>query len=181
METKRRMKTLWFFFTKLDESKNLNKPDEFGCYIEAIIPLGRSVTQAIQKEFKHKAGFDGWYSKIQEIMVQNPDFKFLNNKRNFILKEGKSPKRKTKHILEIHDYLKIDCNPPMILIKDPKGKTKEEILEETKEVREIPDPTKIKISQEYYFEENDTKPALEIIREWLDFLENTTSECYSKF
>src|SRR3989344_5110847 len=106
METKRRMKTLWFFFKKLEDSKNLKNIEEFGYYLEAIIPLGRSVTQALQKEFSNKEWFQEWYLKIKDTMSNDPTFKFLNDKRNIILKEGKSLKRKVVHTLEIQDCLK---------------------------------------------------------------------------
>lgn len=179
METKRRMKTLWFFFNKLEESKKQKNIEEFGYYLEAIIPLGRSLTHAIQKEFSNKVWFKEWYPEVQQKMRQDVTFKFFNEKRNIILKEGGSPKRKVVHTLEIHDYINIDYHPPMIILGNPSEEAREKILEETKEVRKIPDTSKIKISQDYYFSDVGDKPAIDLIREWLEKLESIISECYA--
>ena len=61
-----RMKTVWFLFSKLRDAQYAGEFEEFGYYLDAIIPLARSVTQGLQKEFKKSDRFLKWYGDLEK-------------------------------------------------------------------------------------------------------------------
>lgn len=60
----------------------------FETFLESAIVWGRSVTLHIKKQYRHRPGFDSWYSTHETRMREDPVFGFFLNTRNFILKEG---------------------------------------------------------------------------------------------
>lgn len=76
-----------FFLDKAELSRTAER-ETFEAYLSAAIVFGRSVTLQIQKEYKHRAGFDDWYSVHQKWMDDDPVCQFFLRARNLILKQG---------------------------------------------------------------------------------------------
>ena len=79
-----------FFLEKATIEKAAGGRDSMLYLIEAAIVFGRSVTFCLQKDHKHKMGFDRWYSEKQEAMKSDPVFVFFRDERTYILKKGRS-------------------------------------------------------------------------------------------
>src|SRR5262249_20840391 len=58
----------------------------FAHNINAAIVFGRSVTWHIQKDYKHRAGFDEWYEQEQQALRKNPLCRFFHEARTTISK-----------------------------------------------------------------------------------------------
>ncbi|OLC12041.1 MAG: hypothetical protein AUH29_17565 [Candidatus Rokubacteria bacterium 13_1_40CM_69_27] len=77
------------FFLRQAAICGIEDPVGFEHYINACIVFGRSVTFQLQKEFKHRAGFDNWYEPLQTEMKEDKLSLFFNAARTFIIhKEG---------------------------------------------------------------------------------------------
>jgi len=76
------------FFLNCAEACERVDRSSFEYFFEAAIIYGRSVTFHLQKEFSKKKGFEDWYNKKQDEMREDELFKFIIDKRNYILKQG---------------------------------------------------------------------------------------------
>lgn len=83
------------FFLERAESSEQRDRRALEYYLEAAIVFGRSVTFHLQKEFRHRTGFETWYAEKRSQMAGDPLFEFFKDKRNYVLKEGPIPVRKT--------------------------------------------------------------------------------------
>jgi hypothetical protein len=61
---------------------------EANLFCHACITSLRSVTAMVQKALRHEPGFEDWYSEAQDRLREDPEFVFLKNARNYVLKEG---------------------------------------------------------------------------------------------
>lgn len=63
-------------------------PDRFVGHLNAVIQGLRNVTWVLQKELRHREGFDAWYAEWQEEMAADARMKWLISARNRIEKQG---------------------------------------------------------------------------------------------
>ena len=87
-----------FFKTHASEAISAQQRVAFYNFIEAAIVFSRSVTLFLQKEYRHKPGFNNWYSSKQEMMKEDPIFEFFLKKRNYVLKEGSAGVYRVVHL-----------------------------------------------------------------------------------
>lgn len=171
-----RMRTVWFIFDKLRDAQFSGDFDGFGHYLDALIPLARSVTHAIQKEFAHEDGFEEWYSPIQAEMKKDEHFQYFNSKRNIILKEGKSTERVSK--------FKVDAfydgnDEARIMLKRHGEKISARLVKKEDETKEINGD--VRITYQYYFEDKPETQAFNFIYQYLRKVEDIVSGCKRKF
>lgn len=57
-------------------------------YTHSAVSALRSFTFLLQKEFKHDTGFDEWYEGVKGQLAVDPEFRYLLEARNYVLKEG---------------------------------------------------------------------------------------------
>lgn len=76
------------FFLEKAELTGISDRKPFQWYLEAAISVGRNVTWHIKKEYSHQPGFQAWYSGHESMMAADPIFSFFRDTRNFIVKEG---------------------------------------------------------------------------------------------
>ena len=66
----------------LEEMKRVSSnPDRFRYELTAFLAASRSITQIMQKEFKRKTRFNGWYKQKQREMKNSPILKYLHRQR----------------------------------------------------------------------------------------------------
>ena len=61
---------------------------ENAIYCHSCITALRSFTFLLQKEFADDAGFAEWYDGVRARLAADPEFVYLKNARNYVLKEG---------------------------------------------------------------------------------------------
>lgn len=71
-----------FFNGKLDTASG----DAFRYYLSAFISAGRSVTFALQKEYRDDEAFEEWYRAKQEKMKTDPLMRVMSEMRNHAIK-----------------------------------------------------------------------------------------------
>lgn len=76
-----------FFLARGEEAGSTDR-EAFCHFLEAAIVFARSVTLHLQKEFRHRNGFDSWYQGWQMRMRGDALCSFLTEQRNYVLKEG---------------------------------------------------------------------------------------------
>ena len=178
--------------------------------IETAIVTARSVTQHIQSEFMYQPGFGHWWSPYQQMMDQDPLFKLFRNTRNFILKEGPvdvhkvitaSP-RVIAVVSVVVEARVIRGKPwyrrsPTILWQDfhaammrpiRKWLRHREIARQRPQDQEQPSR---QATESFYFDDPQwrhrpapewrNRPALELLREYLDRLEEIVNAAEAKF
>jgi hypothetical protein len=57
-------------------------------YCHSCITALRSVTFLLQKALRHDHGFDQWYERVQQRLAGDPEFRYLKEARNYVLKQG---------------------------------------------------------------------------------------------
>jgi hypothetical protein len=62
--------------------------EEFSRFLETAIIYARSVTLHLKKQYAHTTGFQTWYSEKESQLRNDPLCQFFVNARNYILKEG---------------------------------------------------------------------------------------------
>jgi len=163
MYARERMRTIWFLYSKLLEAQEKGNFKEFCHYFDAIIPLARSVTQALQKEFKHKEDFKEWYSNIQEIMDKDQLFRFFNNERNLILKEGRQSEKEIKY--QITAFCPSEYEKPKIVLTRTDDKINGRLVEANSYDRDI--PGKVIIRYLYYLKNKPEQQAVVLLHKYL--------------
>ena len=63
------------------KKESITDHEFFRTNLEAFVETSRNVTYIMQKEFKHRAGFNEWYKEIQKNMDNDDVFSFFNKKR----------------------------------------------------------------------------------------------------
>ena len=74
---------------KLREAENFlvqmerlfKEDDNFYWNLSAFLSAARSITYYMQKQYKHKDGFEEWYKRQQSQMKADPELKYLNEAR----------------------------------------------------------------------------------------------------
>lgn len=190
-----------FFLTEaetagLDDRKRLER------MIEAAIVFGRSVTFHLQKEFAHAEGFSDWYVEQQRKMREDPLCVFFLEKRNFILKEGPVPIRKTITVT-ITEAIAVSSSfsarvirgkpwyrrRPGILVQDLLRPIREAWSElkvrqrRRRRRRALEDASQSEAQEYLHFDDSDWKerPALDVLNEYLEKLEPVVDEAEEKF
>lgn len=182
------------------------KPDQREILVgnlEAAIVFGRSVTFCLHKDFHDKPGFDVWYAKKQDLMRQDPLFKYFVEKRNYVLKEGsagiyKSINMEIALTIGISDFV-TSCKvirgrpwyrrSPKILWQDYKASIREPIRQwmwkrnmRNRAKRKRAHST-VKVSEGYYFDDPawESREIFDLFGEYLDKLEQIVSEAEKTF
>jgi Zn-dependent M32 family carboxypeptidase len=186
MLAEERMKTIWFLFSKLRDSQYSGEFEKFGYYLEAIIPLARSVTHGIQKEFRNSDEFLDWYGYLDNpkegtkiFEMRNDElFKFFNEERNIILKEAKTPDKNSG--FEVMAFYDGDLEfKPKIMVKREGQKISGRLVHPKKPKIEIKGD--IRIIYKYYFEKKPKLQALIYLHKYLRKLEKIVIEAKQLF
>ena len=198
----------YFFETRALEAISAQQRVAFCNFIEAAIVFSRSVTFFLQKEYRHKPGFNNWYSSKQEMMKEDPIFEFFLKKRNYVLKEGTAGVHRVVHLTSnakigfssfaelnvirgqpwYHQSLKILWEDLCATITKPirrwlwqcKIKLKNLQLQRHSKVR----ITKTVITAEDFFFDNPKwkdRPACDLLQEYLNKLEQIVVEADTRF
>jgi len=159
--------------------------DAFKHNLSAFLSAARSVTLFMKEEFGETPGFKEWYEKKQEVMKQDGDMKFFNEKR-----------RMTIHIEPIRPRARVDVTiyvPTANIIASALPPT---VTDGTIERRVEPEPTlspvtpvsnetkaegKAVTEWRWYFEELPDKDVVTACEEHLKKLETLVAECESLF
>lgn len=91
-------------------------PDRFVGRLNALIPALRSVTFVLQKELRHRDGFDAWYKPWQDQMKADHRMTWLVTARNAIEKQGDLDTHSKAHVRVVGDWratpvVEIDVDP----------------------------------------------------------------------
>lgn len=79
--------------------------DAFCLEVNSLIPALRSVTWLLQKDLKHRDGFEAWYVERQDAMRADPVLRWLVDARNRIEKQGDLELRSTARVSVIASWL----------------------------------------------------------------------------
>lgn len=183
------------------EGQDFEERKKFLALFQSAIVFGRSITFHLQKEYAHQPGFKDWYVVQQASLDADPLARFILETRNFALKEGPPPI--TRHIMaEMHatarvvvgmDAVIIRAQPwyrraPKILWADIKHEamrivTKWRRRHERRRVQKPEREQVARVTQTWKFDHPDwdDRPALELVREYLDTLELIVVEAEEKF
>lgn len=174
----------------------------FEHFLEASIVFGRSVTFALQKEFSGVPDFKLWYAQKQAEMASDSLFKFLLEKRNYILKEGPIAVPKTTSIsiadtVILSDYVEAHVTrgkpwyrrSPKVLLQDVltpirgimnrhRQKSRESRLRKRLEIH-----SESKTEERLHFEDEQwcDRAATDVISEYLHKLEKIVKEAENRF
>lgn len=85
-DTKLRLDELSYIYNQMIQTPS-DKYTAFFANLHSFLSLARSVTNVMQKEYAHTAGFREWYSHKQNEMRKDADMKFLYDLRSESLKE----------------------------------------------------------------------------------------------
>lgn len=171
-----RMKQVWVLFGELRDAQSKGNFDDFHLRMDILIPLARSVTQAIQKEFKHRNGFDEWYPPLQEKMSKDPHFIYFNNLRNIILKEGRTPAKINNFSVTAFYGGDLDFKP-IIKVRRDRDRILPRLVhpEDDSEVK-----GEVKIGYQYYFKDKSEVQSLIYVHQYLRQLDLIVRECKYK-
>jgi hypothetical protein len=174
----------------------------FRRFIETAIVSARSVTFHLQKQYDQIAGFRGWYETWQNRLRADPLARFFTEKRNHALKEG--PLEVRKHI-DVHVSATVRATmtvsatvtrgqpwyrrSPKILIEDALSPLRSCLhgpLTERRRrrfARESQPAERVTVSESLHFTEApwSERPALDLIREYLDTLRTLVEEAEATF
>lgn len=75
-------------FLELAETLDINERQTYLALLEASVEFGRRVTWHLQKEYRHRSGFDDWYKDQVSRLRADPLFEFFVETRNIVVKEG---------------------------------------------------------------------------------------------
>jgi hypothetical protein len=173
--------------------------------IEAAVIFGRSVTFHLQKEYSNKNGFTAWYHGVRAQFGANPQFRYLLETRNFILKQGPAPIRRTVQVTahsamspEITlDTVVIRGQPwyrrsPNILYQDARAKLlgpvrrwkqRRNAARRREAALHRQATSSPSVAEGFYFDEPTlaTVTVQQIVREYLDELEVIVTEAETRF
>jgi len=192
------------FFVDQAEKCDTSHREEFEHFVYAAIVFARSITNYIQKEYKHSAGFDVWYSQKREEMRSDPLLKFFYKARTSILKKrllgigrsvilkiqsvfsrtlvGEVDFKVTRHKLWYRRKPKILWEDIQATIIGPIRKWYRKRRSEQKRPQVQEEP--VIESIDYFFFDDPAwkdKPAVDLLRECLDKLEIIVDEADKRF
>ena len=78
--TRHKLQEAEYFLSKMKQT--LEDDNVFYYYHTAFVSAARSITLYMQKQYKHRNGFDEWYSPKQLKMKDDPELKYLNKARD---------------------------------------------------------------------------------------------------
>jgi hypothetical protein len=173
--------------------------------IEAAVIFGRSVAFHLQKEFSNQNGFTAWYHGVQAQLRANPQFQYLLETRNFILKQGPAPIRRT---VQVTAYLamspEMTCDT-FVIRGRPRYRRSQNTLYQDARAKLLGPVRRWKqrrnaarrreaalhrqatsspsVAEGFYFDEPTlaTVPVQQIVREYLDALEIIVTEAETRF
>ena len=191
-----------FFITHASEAISAQQRDAFVNFIEAAIVSARSVTFCLQREYHCKTNFDPWYSEKQEVMKNDPIFRFFKDKRNYVLKEGPVGVYKAVSVV-IEETVSVSASvevkvirgkpwyrrSPKILWEDLRAAIMRPICRwfkqcKTKWRRLQPHKrSKVEVTEGFFFDDPKwrDRPALGLLQEYLDKLESIVVEAEDRF
>jgi len=190
------------FFTTRASEDIPDQREAFVNFLEAAIVFARSVTFCLQSEYRHKPGFDEWYSSNQEAMEKDPLFAFFRDKRNYVLKQGPAGVHKVvsvgveEHIV-LSDFVEIKVirgrpwyrRSPKILWEDFRAGIMKPIRRwlSQREARqrhlELQKQSKVEVTEGFFFDDPEWKDhsACDLLQQYLDKLEQIVTEAERKF
>lgn len=185
----------------LAERQTVEERDAFRTLFEAAIVFARTVTFHLQKEYAHQAGFKDWYSVHQKSLGADSLSRFILDARNFILKEGPQPI--TRHIMaEVHATVRVVVGMDAVIIRaQPWFRRTPKVLwadmihvarrivtkwRRQRERRRVQKPEReqvARVTQTWKFDDPDwdDRPALDLVREYLDKLQLIVMEAEGRF
>lgn len=191
-----------FFIAHASEAISAQQRDAFVNFIEAAIVYARSVTFYLQREYHRKTNFDRWYSEKQEVIKNDPIFRFFKDKRNYVLHEGPAGVHKVVSVvieehLSLSDSVEVKVirgkpwyrRRPKILWEDLRATIMRPICRwfkqcKTKWRRLKPQKrSKVEVTEAFFFDDPEwrVRPALDLLQEYLDKLELIVVEAEDRF
>ena len=82
--TRHKLQEAEYFLSKMKQT--LEDDNVFYYNLSAFLSAARSITYYMQKQYKHRNGFEEWYSPKRIDMRADPELKYLNNARVEALK-----------------------------------------------------------------------------------------------
>jgi len=172
----------------LEQMKNKQSDrDAFRYNLSAFLSAARSVTLVMQKEFDKALGFEEWYEKKQEVMKQNGDMKFFNEKRKMTIHtEPVRPRAKVDvTIYPPTANITVSALPPTIIITKADGtierRAEPTVSPVTPVSNEIKAEGKAVTEWRWYFEELPDTDVVTACEEHIKKLEALVAECESLF
>lgn len=176
--------------------------EEFQHLFEAAIVFARSVTLHLQKQYAHTPKFDTWYSECQQRLERDPLACFFRDQRNFVLKEG--PAQIAKHVSVVMHAIAIGESSvvvkvirgkpwyrrsPRILIQDALYPIRARLTHWRERrrrrractVRAAPPRSSVSETLRFTVAPWDHRPAVNLLREYLDTLDAIVSEAEMRF
>lgn len=175
--------------------------DGFVANLEAAIVFGRSVTLHLQKEYRHRPGFDEWYAARQAEMRADPVCEFFNEARTLILKVGPLAVRRVITVdlaLTVMASVAMEATiirgapwyrrSPRIIWEDLRAETRRVVSRLSRWLRPPrpsapPGPTRTVVRDGFYFPGSawPDRPAEELVRHYLDGLEPIVRAADARF
>lgn len=200
--TRSKLEQARFFIARTSEAISAQQRDAFINFIEAAIVFARSVTFCLQREYRCKTNFDRWYSEKQNVMKNDPIFRFFKDKRNYVLKEGPVGVYKAVSVV-IEETLSVSASvevkvirgkpwyrqSPKILWEDLRAAIMGPICRWFKKYKtkwQRPKSQKrstVEVTEAFFFDDPKwrDRSALNLLREYLDKLELIVVEVEDRF
>ncbi len=183
------------------EDQVVGERKKFSALFQSAIVFARSITFHLKKEYTHQPGFEDWYSAHEVSLRADPLARFILKTRNFSLKEGTPPF--TRHIVaEMHETVRVVVGMDAVIIRaQPWFRRTPKILwadmihvakrivtkwRRQRERRRVQKPEReqvARVTQTWKFDDPDwdDRPALHLVREYLDKLQSIVMEAEERF
>lgn len=196
-----KLERAYFFLYKASQAK-LDQREILAANLEATIVFARSVTFCLKKDFNDESGFDSWYTKKENVMREDPLFKFFVGKRNYILKQGsvgisKTIKLRVSEKISLSESVNVKVKKgrpwyrrkPHILWQDFKASIIEPIREWNikrnirRKAKTKKSPSRVNVSESFYFADSqwEDRDVFDLVREYLEKLEPIVVEAEDVF
>lgn len=188
-----------FFLTRATEVADSDRV-ALGHFLEASIVFGRSVTLHLQKEFAHVEGFAEWYEPQRDRMGRDPLLRFFLEKRNYILKRGRLGVRKTvalslRSTIQVTASVRIKVKrgtpwyrrSPQILLQDAAAPMRRWVSNWRRLTRvrsiQAPRDEETQVRESWHFDDPERRdePALDLMTQYLDLLDEVVSQAEARF
>lgn len=190
----------WF----LSRAVQCGVPDRQGFQnlFEAAIVFARSVTFHLQKQYAATPQFDTWYAQCRQRLARDPLATFFLNQRNLVLKGGPVPI--AKHVSAVmHSAVTVSGSvhvkvirgkpwyrrSPRILIQDViypiralvNGWRERRRQRRARTAMAAPPRSSVSESLRFQTAPWDKRPAVDLLRDYLDTLDAIVSDAESRF
>ena len=183
--TRDKLNEAQYFLNRMEETQKsinastANSRNAFRYDLNAFITAARSITYAMQKDFKRVSGFEDWYEVKQDEMRNDEVMSFFHEQRNISIHQGSiEPKGHT--MITITENLGISDS---VSITETNADGSEETVvpqpEQTHPTNE--NLAEVKIEQEWFFDKFLPNNVLTVCNVQIAKLRQIVNECESQF